>query len=177
MTTSPPVTSRAPPLSASLLSNVELCTVRVPPLTSIAPPSRPSKTALEIDRCPREMRSARGYVPASSLRLRLPRSLPNQQPSISAAPPSIKICPLSSSPCSVTRGAPARSSKLRAETLLEIMVEASLAAVISSRESVRFASSTRPPTMCVPADSLSTNSLPDRVSSTGTLKRASSTVS
>eukprot|EP00964_Phaeocystis_antarctica_P112392 scaffold76565_cov61-Phaeocystis_antarctica.AAC.1 len=50
--------------------------------------------------------------------------------------------------------------------LPEMMVRALLAATISSRLSERFASSTKPLTMCSPADSLMTTSLPGNSSVT-----------
>eukprot|EP00964_Phaeocystis_antarctica_P063680 scaffold38239_cov66-Phaeocystis_antarctica.AAC.6 len=166
--TSPPVTSRAPPLSAWLLSNVELCTARVPPLTSIAPPSRLSKTASEINTCPSEINNARAFVLASSRRRRLALAPPKRQPAITTAPPATRTCPSSTSPCNFTGGAPARTSS-RVKALLEM--KASLSATISSRASMRFASSTTPPMKCSPEDSLITTSMP--VNRSAELKRAS----
>eukprot|EP00964_Phaeocystis_antarctica_P006233 scaffold3386_cov59-Phaeocystis_antarctica.AAC.8 len=67
-------------------------------------------------------------------------------------------CPSSCSPCSFTGGEPARTSS-RMEEVLEML--APLAAMISSRLSVRLASSTKSPsTKCSPADSSMTTSLP-----------------
>eukprot|EP00964_Phaeocystis_antarctica_P064171 scaffold38580_cov75-Phaeocystis_antarctica.AAC.4 len=171
--TLPPVTSRAPPLSAWLFWKTEVCTAREPPLTLMAPPSRPSKTVSEIDTCPFETNSARTSVLALSRRPRRTLALPKRQPANSVLL-SIRTCPSNSRPCSITGGAPARTSS-RVEALLEIKArpKASLE-MISSRLSVRFASITKPLTMCSPKDNLITTSSPWNTSDT--FKRASSIV-
>eukprot|EP00964_Phaeocystis_antarctica_P036073 scaffold20624_cov60-Phaeocystis_antarctica.AAC.1 len=164
-TTLPPVISRAPPRSASLFWNTEVCTAREPPLTSMAPPGRSLKEVSEIDTCPPETNSARVVVPVVSRRPGRALGLPKRQPAISTGtstvPPSMITCPSSFSPCRFNGGEPARTSS-RVEALLEMKVrpEASLE-MISSRLSVRLALSTKPLTMCSPADSLMTNSLPE----------------
>eukprot|EP00964_Phaeocystis_antarctica_P043493 scaffold24963_cov62-Phaeocystis_antarctica.AAC.1 len=169
-TTLPPVMSRAPPRSASLFWNTEVCTAREPPLTSIAPPRRPLKKVSDTNTCPSETKSARIVVPAARRRPGRSLTLSKRQPAISTGastvPPSMITCPSSFSPCSFTGGEPARTSSRVLETLLEMMVEVLLAAMISSRLSVRFASSTKPLTMCSPADSLMTTSLPGNSSVT-----------
>eukprot|EP00964_Phaeocystis_antarctica_P127564 scaffold91223_cov69-Phaeocystis_antarctica.AAC.1 len=125
----------------------------------MAPPSRSSKTVSEIDTYPPETNSARTSVPASSRRRT--RACTNgrtkRQSAISTVPPSMITRPLVKfSPCSLTGGAPACTSS-KVGPLLE--TNASLAAMISSRLNVRFASSTKPLTSCSPADSLILSSL------------------
>eukprot|EP00964_Phaeocystis_antarctica_P058165 scaffold34484_cov63-Phaeocystis_antarctica.AAC.10 len=141
----------------------------------MAPPSRPSKTVSEIDTCPSKTRSALTAVPVTSRRRSRALGLPKRQPAISigtsTVPPSMITCPSNSSPFSFTGGAPSRTSS-RVEVLLEM--KESLAAMISSWLSVRLASITKPLTMCSPADSLITTSLPGN--SSVTLARASSIV-
>eukprot|EP00964_Phaeocystis_antarctica_P036075 scaffold20625_cov59-Phaeocystis_antarctica.AAC.1 len=165
-TTLPPVISRALPRSAWLRPNTEVRTARPAlPLTSMAPPGSSSKKVSEIDTCPSETNSARVVVPVVSRRPGRALGLPKRQPAISTGtstvPPSMITCPSSFSPCRFTGGEPARTSS-RVEALLEMTVrpEASLE-MISSRLSVRLALSTKPLTMCSPADSLMTNSLPE----------------
>eukprot|EP00964_Phaeocystis_antarctica_P090136 scaffold57636_cov67-Phaeocystis_antarctica.AAC.3 len=131
----------------------------------MAPPSRSLKAVSEIDTCPFETNSARTSVLALSRRPRRALGLPKRQ-STNSVLLSIRTCPSNSRPCSITGGAPARTSS-RVEPRLEMIVRPeALFEMISSRLSVRLASSTKPFTMCLPADSLMTTSLPGKSSVT-----------
>eukprot|EP00964_Phaeocystis_antarctica_P028287 scaffold15952_cov65-Phaeocystis_antarctica.AAC.1 len=136
----------------------------------MAPPSRSLKTVSEITTCPLKTNRDRTSLPAWSWRPRRTLALSKRQPANSVLL-SIRTCPSSPRPRSITGGAPARTSS-RVEALLEM--KALLSPVISSRASLRFASSTKPLTLCSPVDSLTTTSSPWNRSDT--CKRASSIV-
>eukprot|EP00964_Phaeocystis_antarctica_P157256 scaffold127376_cov74-Phaeocystis_antarctica.AAC.3 len=112
-------------------------------------------------------------VPASSRRPRRALELPKRQ-SANSVLLSIRTCPSSSRPCSFTGGASARTSS-RVEPRLEMIVRPeALFEMISSRLSVRLASSIKLFTLCVPPDSSITMSSP--WNSFDTFRRASSIV-